>query len=103
MAAAAAAEAALSAKLHVSIPVVAEDDSDVAAAAAAFAMEAERGARGVGFKRDSFRDSKRQVYGRENATLTLIFQSIIITFPTSHDYQARADVLTRPILPATKR
>lgn len=74
-AAAAAAEAALSARLHVSIPVVAEDESDVAAAAAAFAIEADRGARGQGLKRDAFKDSKRQ---------------------------ARANVLTRPILPASK-
>lgn len=63
---AAAAEAALSAKLHVSIPVVAEDDSDVAAAAAAFAVEAERGTRGVGLRRDTFRDSKRQVTQWQN-------------------------------------
>jgi hypothetical protein len=60
-AAAVAAEEALSAKLHVSIPVVAEDDSDVVAAAAAFAIETERGARGRGLKRDAFRDSKQQV------------------------------------------
>jgi hypothetical protein len=66
---AAAAEAALSAKLHVSIPVVAEDDSDVAAAAAAFALEAERGTRGAGLRRDTFRDSKRQVTQWQNLSI----------------------------------
>lgn len=71
VAAAAAAEAEESAKFHVSIPVVAEDESDAAAAFAAFDVAT---GGGVG-RRDAFKDSKRQ---------------------------ARADVLTRPILPASR-
>ncbi len=105
-AAAAAAEAALSARLHVSIPVVAEDESDVAAAAAAFAIEADRGARGQGLKRDAFKDSKRQVDGREQQAQQQTRSCLCFGFSsylTFHACQARANVLTRPILPASKR